>query len=387
MTLLEPIGAETKPAVAKPAWSQVTHRTGWILQANVSPLADLPPYDPDPDWTEAALAWSRPDDRPAGGSPIRTEATGDQGALPSGTPEKGELVLGVVRAKRAAQIVMRNHAQYNALVEKVIAAKGELTLKVRNEAPAVRFDPGLIVDLPAFAISDRRGEIATGRLCLTICMNESRSKIWNRTSSVNDAAWGSGPCEQLNNLVDTSRAWFEAYAQLVMDLYARNISEALLTTGEKHEINVDLTVRNRFELISGDTELTGLGRLSAAVANGEDISQDEPAREAAQRLDAIVRCVQGMGLEKDGVLPILRPVPTTFDGNRYFFVSHRTARGFRGAYAVNAQQDKLLFAGIATTDPDPYVTVERLGEPTRPVANSPSQHVTAELANTVAKYF
>jgi hypothetical protein len=380
MTLLEPIEVD---APAKPSWSRVTHRTGWILRSIVSPLADLPPYDPDPKWTEAALAWSG-------------QNSDDAQVREDRISNKGELKLGVIRAKRAAQIVTRNHGQYNDLIAQVIGAKREITLKVRDEAPAVRFDPGLIVDLPAFTITRDHTDIATGRLCLTICLHESRSKIWTRTSSINDSAWGNAPCDQLKNLVETSRAWFEAYAPSVMDLYARNISEALLATGEKREIDVELAIVNKMELVSGDTTLKGLGRLSAAVANDEDVyrrdddsAESAEARKAAQQLDLLVKCVPGMGLKDDGASRVLRRAPTTLDGNRYFFVPHRTARGFRGAFIVRAHRDELLFAGIASTDPEPYVTVERLDgpTPTRPVANSASQHVTAELANTVAKYF
>lgn len=372
MTLLEPIEVEPPAVRADPGWSQVTHRSGLILESSL-PLIDLPPYDPDPEWTKAALAWSRP--------------PGDDGhGNESTVPHKGELKLGVIRAKRAAEIVMDNHAKYNSLIEEVIRANG-LTLEVRKEAPVVRFDPGLIVDLPAFTIQRGRADIASGRLCLTICLHESRSKIWTRISSARDVAWGRNSCEQLQNLVRQSRAWFEVYAPLVMKLYAIHISEALLRTGEKRELDVELAVRNRIEFISGDTILAGLGQLSAAVANGEDVHRDSRAKEAADQLDLLVRCVPEMGLTKEGASPVLRPVPTTLDGNRYFFVPHRTARGFRGAYVARAQKDEILFAGLASTDPEPYVTVEWLGQATRPVSNSPSQHVTAELANTVAKYF
>lgn len=377
MTLLEPIEVEPPEvgppaATAKPAWTEVTHRSGLILKSSLS-LAGLPPYDPDPEWTKA-LAWSR--------------HTGDNSRGNEGTvPHEDELKLGVIRAKRVARIVMDNHAKYNSLVKKVIKADPKFTLKIRDEAPVVRFDPGLIVDLPGFMIQRDGVDIASGRLCLTVCLHESRSKIWARTSSVRDVAWGQDPCQQLQSLLGQSRAWFEAYARSVKDLYASHISEALLSTGEKRDVDVELAVQNRIEFISGDTELTGLGRLSAAVANGEDVCRDGRAKEAADQLDLLVRCAPDMGLQRDGASPILRSTPTTLDGSRYFFVPHRTARGFRGAYIARAQKDEILFAGIASTDPEPYVTVEWIGEPRREVRGSPSQHVTAELANTVAKYF
>lgn len=372
MSLLEP-DAPATTATAGAGWSNPTHRAGWILQAKVSPMAGLPPYDPDPKWTEATLGAEPPDAH--GGASLWPE------------PKKGELLLGVIRAKRAAQIVMGHHVQYNRYVEDVIAAEGKFTVKILDEQPAVRFDPGLIVDLPSFAIKQGAETVATGRLCLTICMHESRSKIWTRISSVKDAAWGSTPCEQLQTLVGASRRWFAIYARSIMIQYAEDISAALLATGEERETDVSLEVRNQIEMISGDTTLTGLGTLSAAVANDDDIDRDPRSREAAARLDQFARCAPGLGLEHDGAAGILRASPTTVGGTPYFFVPHRTARGFRGIYAVRAEGNRLVFGGIASTDPDPYVRVRRLGGPIRSAVNSPSQHVTAELANTVAKYF
>jgi hypothetical protein len=221
-------------------------------------------------------------------------------------------------------------------------------------------------------------------------MHESRSKIWARISSVKDEAWGGDPCEQMNNLVTQSRQWFAAYADSVRKLYEKNIAEALTSSHETRESNVKLSVRNELEFVSGDSDLKGLGRLTAAIANEAEINADELSQQAAQQLNDFIRCVPGMALADDGrdaVAEILRPESSTLGSGRYYFVPYRTARGFRGVYAVRAEEEKLLFAGIATTDSDPLVTVHSLGGPRRPVANSASQHVTAELANTVAKYF
>jgi hypothetical protein len=218
-------------------------------------------------------------------------------------------------------------------------------------------------------------------------MHESRSKIWSRISSADDRYWGRKPTSQTQTLIEKGRAWFDEYAVEVKDLYAQHISEALRSTGENRDTDVGLTVANHIELVSGDTTLRGLGRLSAAVANEEKIDRDPLATEAAETLNAMVRATPGMELDDGGVSAILRSSPTMIDSKLYYFVPHRTARGYRGIYVVRSEKGRITFAGVASADAEPYVTMHRLGESERQVTGSPSQHVTAELANTVAKYF
>jgi hypothetical protein len=381
MTLTETIAE--RPAATKPTWSAVTHRIGWILQAQILNQAEFAPYDPDPKWTKAAFEWTRH----AKEEDIELEGAPEERTLPYPRPEKGDLLLGVTRAKSVAQIVMKHHREYNELIEKVIAGKDGLSFVPRDEKSAVRFDPGLIVDLPGFSIQKSGKDVATGRLCLTICMHESRSKIWSRLSSADDRYWGSTPTLQTDKLVKKSRAWFDAYAVGVKNLYAQHISEALRSTGEKRDTDVELAVANRIEMVSGDTKLRGLGSLSAAIANEEEIGRDPLAAEAAETLNAMVRATPGMDLADGEARRILQPSPTMLDSKLFYFVPHRTARGYRGIYVVRSEKEKITFAGVASADAEPYVTMHRLGESERQATGSPSQHVTAELANTVAKYF
>jgi hypothetical protein len=381
MTLAETIAE--RPTATKPTWSAVTHRVGWILQARILNQAEFAPYDPDPKWTKAAFEWTRH----AKEEDIELEGAPEEPTPPYPQPEKGDLLLGVTRAKSVAQIVMKHYQEYNKLVERVVAGKDGLSFVPRDEKSAVRFDPGLIVDLPGFSIQKSGKDVATGRLCLTICMHESRSKIWSRISSADDRYWGRKPTSQTQTLIEKGRAWFDEYAVEVKDLYAQHISEALRSTGENRDTDVGLTVANHIELVSGDTTLRGLGRLSAAVANEEKIDRDPLATEAAETLNAMVRATPGMELDDGGVSAILRSSPTMIDSKLYYFVPHRTARGYRGIYVVRSEKGRITFAGVASADAEPYVTMHRLGESERQVTGSPSQHVTAELANTVAKYF
>ena len=240
------------------------------------------------------------------------------------------------------------HKAYNAFVAETIGADKGLTVGFRSEPAAVRFDPGLIVDLPAFTIQQGGTIIASGRLCLTVCMHESRSKIWSRISSVKDATWGNNPCEQLQTLIERSRSWFNVYANSVKQLYAKQIEQVLASTSEPHP-SVDLSVRNKMELISADTSLHGLSNLSAAIANHERIDRDKLTHQAAVQLDAMVRCIPDTGIATDpsSVLSILNSETSNLGPGRYYLVPHRTAREFRGVYVVQSLADRLLFAGTA----------------------------------------
>jgi hypothetical protein len=389
-TLADQILPERTPSDRLAQWRNITHRAGWILQAKQS-TSGLPPYDPKAEWTEAARQWAlfTGEESESAKEALAPDDDGDR-TLPFPKAATDELLLGAVRAKRAARIVMREHEHYNSFVAGTIGAHGDIKLTFRSESPAVRFDPGLIVDLPAFSMEKRGREIATGRLCLTVCMHESRSKIWTRISSVNDEAWGSTPCAQLRTLVAQSREWFASYAVNVVRLYEKHIGEALATTEERRDTSVTLSVRNRIELVSGDTGIPGLASLTSAIANHDDVYAEGMTCEAAEQLDAIACCAPDTGISRDGtrvVDAILRSDSSKLGLGRYYLVPHRTARGFRGVYLVRAWDERLLFVGIASTDSDPLVTVRPFGVPSRFAANSPSQHVTAELANTVAKYF
>jgi hypothetical protein len=364
-------------------WGRVTHRAGWILKAKQTNPSGLPPYDPEPEWTKAALEW---DDQ----SP-RVSVRVDKG-VPFPTRDPNELLLGAIRAKLAAQNVMDNHAQYNAFVGGALGKSG-LTVEFRDEPPTVRFDPGLIVDLPSFTVNYGHALVATGRLCVTVCMNESRSKIWSRITSVDDAFWGSEPKVQTESLVEQSRAWFKEYADQIRALYETHIEAALRVSGEPDPA-VDLTVHSRIEFVSGDVseDVPGLAGLTKAIASRNPVFNDPLTCNAARQVDEMVHSVPNMEVPPDrsALDAILRDNTAQFGSGRYYLVPDRTPLGYRGVYVVRAWEDNLLFAGIASEDSNPPVTVVPFDQPSDQPSRrafSPSQHVTAELANTVAKYF
>jgi hypothetical protein len=291
-----------------------------------------------------------------------------------------------MRLDAAAQILMREHERYNDAIASIISDTADTTVSFHSEVPAARFAPGLIVDFPAFRIERRGVMIATGRLCATVCLHESRSKVWMRISSVNDEAWGDTSLQQLQNLVGQARHWFSSSVADLVTLYQSHLEEALAQRGRPASIN--FSVRKKIEIISGDTPLKGLSSLTTAITNREDVHRQIPSSQAARRLDAFARCVPGMGLgvdHQDSVIAILQSDAPSLGGH-YYLVPHRTAQGFRGVYIVHEYAEGLLFAGIASVDPDPLVLVRHLGQQ-RIEPNSPSKHVTAELANIVARYF
>jgi hypothetical protein len=368
-------------------WHRVTHRAGWILKAKQTNPSGLPPYDPDAKWTEAAREWSRYKDEDDSPLPRESRRAFDDDGAPLRKAEPDELLLGAIRAKLVAQNVMDNHARYNKFVRDTLHAFGGFDVKIRAEQPAVRFDPGLIVDLPSFTVYMENKEVASGRLCMTVCMNESRSKIWSRITSMDDAFWGAEPKTQTEALITQSRKWFEQYADHIRALYEKHIADALRASHEPHP-RVDLTVQSRIDLVSGDVSMPGLAGLTNAIAGRNPDFDNPAARAAARQVDLMVHSVPNMDVAADGsaVDAILRSDTTKLGKGRYYLVPDLTPLGFRGMYVVRAWEDNLLFAGIATEDSNPAVTVVALDEK-HPAVNSPSQHVTAELANTVAKYF
>jgi hypothetical protein len=369
-------------------WGRVTHRAGWILKAKQTNPSGLPPDDPEAKWTEAAREWSL--DRDEEDRPLPRESTRafDDDGAPFRKTEPDELLLGAIRAKLVAQNVMDNHARYNKFVRDTLHRLGGFDVKIRAEKPAVRFDPGLIVDLPSFTVYKENKQVASGRLCMTVCMNESRSKIWSRITSMDDQYWGTEPKTQTEAVVLQSRLWFEHYADNIRALYQKHIEDALRASREP-DPGVHLTVQSRIELVSGDVTMPGLAALTNAIATRNPDLDSPAAREAARQVDAMVHSVPNMDVAADGsaVNAILRSNTTQLGRGRYYLVPDLTPLGFRGVYVVRAWEDNLLFAGIASRDSSAAVTVVAPFDEKHPAVNSPSQHVTAELANTVAKYF
>ena len=163
-------------------WSRVTHRAGWILKAKQTNPSGLPPDDPEAKWTEAAREWSRDrdeDDNPlpresARGVRRRRRAISENrtGRAPAGGHPRQACRAECDGQPRAIQQVRPRHPAQD--------------WRLRRQSPpqklAVRFDPGPIVDLPSFVVYKENKEVASGRLCMTVCMNESRSKRSGRAS-------------------------------------------------------------------------------------------------------------------------------------------------------------------------------------------------------------
>jgi hypothetical protein len=155
---------------------------------------------------------------------------------------------------------------------------------------------------------------------------------------------------------------------------------------------VTLSKRSHIEFIAGDTTIGGLQDLTAAIAKRANVYEaDSPARDAALQLDSFVASMPEMeipdGAEATGA--VIRSDNSRFGfGGRYYLIPHTTVRGSRGVFIARAQGNTLHVAGITGADLDALVRVERLGakQPHRPLG-TPAQHVTAEIANTVAKYF
>jgi hypothetical protein len=373
MTLVDPTNAVAeRPALRDPAWSGMTHRIGWILQARQRNPSGLPAYDPEAKWTKARLGWEQ-------------------------SAESGELVLGVRRAKAAAKAIVDASDEYNALLNRTFR-DAKLDVTFRREQPAVRYAPGIIVDFPAFILKQDGHDIASGRLCVTVCLHESRSKVWVRFSSMNEGRWGATPCDRLAAFTDTARAWYAAFAPSVVALYGAHIEHALRDS-EEPDPEVILTQRGHVEFIAGDTDVQGLQYLTAAIAKRANVYEDPRSREAAEHLDAFVACVREMKMPdpaQRATGAVVRSDSSQFGAGRYYLIPHTTVRGSRGVFIALAQGNTLIVSGIAALDPDPLVRVERLddadrplramGTPPRPMG-TPAQHVTAEIANTIAKYY
>jgi hypothetical protein len=355
----------------------ITHRIGWVLIATQEgvPTPSLDELDPDhPEfWAAAARDWANAIDEAETLAPTTHET------------EPDELSLGVVRARAAAKKVMEACKDYNAAIVAGIAGlePGE-TAEFSEENPAVRFAPGAIIDFPKFLIRRNGEALASARLCLTVCLNESRSKFWVRFSTPEEST-RTFDIEAVNSFVRDTWTWFNSFGDRVLELYRSNLESVLRE--EYRDVDVKIGIRNRMSLLSTDSAAEGIGTLISDIASQRNFYRDNSP--AVVQLEELVRSVPEMGIGAKTRHPlgaIARAETSQLKGaGRYFLVPHRTVRGSRGVFVARAHGTDLNFAGIADADPDPLVHVRR--PDARPSIGTPSQGLTAELANTVAKYF
>jgi hypothetical protein len=278
----------------------------------------------------------------------------------------GDLALGLDRAEHVRNAILNESLpEYTEkLLESLQSAHEEIqSITSSVEALSVRFKPGPIIDFPSFSIEWAHNGVfytVLARVCLTVCLYESRSKIWLRflNSYVNGKAspglepFKEATKEHLQAFREATERWAATILNTMIPIYERNIQAAF---GPQPKIT--LSIKHIVQFLAVDEGFEAVARLAHDVsANG----------------GRLARCDAGWR-EFDWLLEAFSP-----SGNRLdlSLIEHVTERGRSGVFALIEEGPRAVYVGVGALAPGEML--ESL---------SGAIQVTAEIAFMFAKHF
>lgn len=144
---------------------------------------------------------------------------------PPGAAEENELTLKPKEARKLGRQIVRNVDGYLDAIERALRETGEITRVARTDDVQVKFSPGLVIDFPL--LSFRSGPFQVHlRSCVTVCLNESRSKLWVRflLADIDGKDAEDPDAEQLKAFFAQCETWSEAISKVLISSYKEDFS-------------------------------------------------------------------------------------------------------------------------------------------------------------------
>lgn len=389
--------SEVSPTIENVLSDTTDHRSGGLVARFAHVLEVKRPSEQEPsgseDWLAKAYAWAN--QTTADETTLAITGAREQMA-PAALDPSSELVLGVDRAHECADRIISETASYTKSVKDRLKQEFHLEAEFFDEPTIVRFDPGGIIDFPGFLLRQGDQVVANGRFCVTVCLHQSRSKIWTRLNDVRDNH-GGRPFAERRKFIDLAQQWFEkAIAPALQERYRSTLAELLNLS----EDSLEMKPANHITIIAEDVQSHHLGALAEALKHGDDVQGHQELVTLAAQLDAIAREVPGLGMDGRSVGQLTFQTPNDFSDRRgqHYLISPKTTRGNRGVLICRAERNAILAVGLASDEARALVTVERpakvqfdaengiVVQRTERLGPKPSGNLTAEVANTIARY-
>lgn len=268
--------------------------------------------------------------------------------------------------------VLQKHSDANDPVSKVSDIRS-----AKNEGPTLSFGPGQIIDFPRIWLKSTALGWVEARLCMTVCLFESRSKFWvrfvaHRAELDRDAAE-----DFLPRFRDVTREWTVSILNHLVDAYQSDLQSV---TGS----DVELKVRNIVQFFGIDTAAADIDTLADHVRFGEKLYIGHPSTAAGTELLLLAKIMEASAKSAGG------------GGDEFIVpIAHTTSRGRTGVFVRLNDEKSLSYIGIGALAPDEVLLFEAQRqfsnsvnpEIGRELRTSGMLQVTAEMANMIARNF
>lgn len=243
-----------------------------------------------------------------------------------------------------------------------------------GDHPVLSFGPGQIIDFPRIWLNSTLLGWIEARVCMTICLFDSRSKFWIRYIAHRSELDQRVAEEYLPRFQDITQRWTASILNHLIKAYQADLETVTGST-------IELRIRNIVQFFGVDTSAADIDELAERIRFGEKIYPPRIPTAAGAELLLLTKMVapQRQRLASDHSLET---------------VSHTTSRGRTGVFVRLDDANALSYLGLGALAPDEIVAMEAQKLPPAADPNvgrdqrlSGTLQVTAEMANMIARHF
>lgn len=261
--------------------------------------------------------------------------------------------------------------QYTKELYGAVAERLNMELRLVPEAPTLSFGPGRIIDFPRFWLKSAEVGWMQCRVCMTICLHESQSKVWVRFLAHRDAFSEVQAPEVLNNFLAETEKLTGHILNGLVPLYRNDMRAATDVA------TADVGIKHIIQFIAVDTDARDLDDFADVVRFASARTALNAPGQSAREFKAMLRLI----------------APDIVQQGPPRLLQHTTSRGRTGVFAQFQNGPRIVHVGIGGLAEDEHKARQGQAfgvahvDPTLDQSErlSGSLQVTAELANQIAR--